>query len=78
VTANGKFYVISVSDNGPGIDEELLPTLFEPYTSTKSKGSGLGLAIVKKIVEEHNGQVFAKNKKSGGAEISVYLPVDRA
>jgi nitrogen fixation/metabolism regulation signal transduction histidine kinase len=78
VTANGKFYVIRVSDNGPGIDEELLPTLFEPYTSTKSKGSGLGLAIVKKIVEEHNGQVFAKNKKSGGAEISVYLPVDRA
>ncbi len=78
VTDNGKFYVISVSDNGPGIDEDLLPTLFEPYTSTKSKGSGLGLAIVKKIVEEHNGQVFAKNKKSGGAVISVYLPVDRA
>ncbi len=78
ITDNGKFYVISVSDNGPGIAEELLPTLFEPYTSTKSKGSGLGLAIVKKIVEEHNGQVFAKNKKSGGAEISVYLPVDRA
>jgi nitrogen fixation/metabolism regulation signal transduction histidine kinase len=76
--ANGIFYVISVSDNGPGIDEELLPRLFEPYTSTKSKGSGLGLAIVKKIVEEHNGQVFARNKKSGGAQISVYLPVEKA
>ena len=76
---NGKqFYVISVEDNGPGIDEEILPSLFEPYTSTKNKGSGLGLAIVKKIVEEHNGQVIAKNKQSGGAIISVYLPVDRA
>lgn len=69
-------YIISVRDNGSGIDDELLPTLFEPYTSTKSKGTGLGLAIVKKIVEEHEGFVFAKNNKSGGATISVHLPLD--
>jgi len=67
-------FVISVCDNGTGINDDLLPTLFEPYTSSKSKGSGLGLAIVKKIVEEHAGTVLATNNKSGGATMSVYLP----
>jgi len=70
-------YVICVRDNGPGVDETFLPTLFEPYTSSKSKGSGLGLAIVKKIVEEHAGTVFAKNNKAGGVTMHVHLPVDR-
>ena len=47
-------WVLTISDNGPGIDEELLPNLFEPYKTSKTKGSGLGLAIVKRIVEEHD------------------------
>ncbi|KAG1707521.1 Nitrogen regulation protein NtrY [Nymphon striatum] len=68
--------IISVGDNGPGVEDELLPTIFEPYTSSKSKGSGLGLAIVKKIVEEHAGLVFAKNNEEGGTTISIHLPVD--
>ena len=54
-----------------------LPHLFEPYRTTKTKGGGLGLAIVKRIVEEHDGRVEAKNIKSGGACISVYLPFNR-
>ena len=69
-------FVISVCDNGSGINDDLLPTLFEPYTSSKSKGSGLGLAIVKKIVEEHDGTVLATNNESEGAKISVYLPIN--
>lgn len=74
-TNNGnKQFILTVSDNGPGIAEELLPNLFEPYKTTKVKGSGLGLAIVKKIVEEHGGRVIAKNNKSEGARINVYLP----
>ena len=67
---------IDILDNGPGIDEALLANIFEPYKTSKIKGSGLGLAIVKRIVEEHGGRVIAKNNKSGGARINVYLPIN--
>ncbi len=70
-----KKFVLNVIDNGPGIDEELLPYLFEPYKTTKPKGSGLGLAIVKRIIEEHEGRVLAENNEGRGARISIYLPI---
>lgn len=73
---NQKQFVLNVSDNGPGIDENLLTHLFEPYKTTKTQGGGLGLAIVKRIVEEHNGKVIAENNNAGGASISVYLPIN--
>lgn len=68
-------FVLNVIDNGPGIDAELLPHLFEPYKTTKPKGSGLGLAIVKRIIEEHDGGVMAENNQERGARISIYLPI---
>ena len=49
-----------VEDNGPGFPEDLMDQMFEPYVTTNDKGTGLGLAIVKKIVEEHNGSLFAE------------------
>jgi nitrogen fixation/metabolism regulation signal transduction histidine kinase len=49
--------------------------LFEPYATTKAKGTGLGLAIVKKIVEEHQGNIHIENLKTGGASISIALPI---
>jgi len=64
-----------VQDNGPGIPDELLDHLFEPYVSAKPKGSGLGLAIVKKIVEEHNGVVWVENSEHGGARFIVRMPL---
>lgn len=66
---------LEVRDAGPGIPEELLATLFEPYVTSKARGTGLGLAIVKKIVEEHNGSVWAQNNPEGGASIIILLPV---
>jgi nitrogen fixation/metabolism regulation signal transduction histidine kinase len=66
---------LSVTDNGPGIPDELLSKIFEPYVSTKPKGDGLGLAIVKKIVEEHNGALWAENLATGGARFNVRLPL---
>ena len=66
---------LSVEDNGVGIPDAMMAGLFEPYISSKSKGSGLGLAIVKKIVEEHNGVIWAENTDSGGARFNIRLPV---
>ena len=66
---------LSVADNGPGISDDMMAKLFEPYVSSKPKGGGLGLAIVKKIVEEHNGAIWAENMASGGARFNVRLLV---
>lgn len=66
--------MLSIEDNGPGIPEDMLDKLFEPYATTKSKGSGLGLAVVKRIVEEHSGVLYAENRPEGGARIVVRLP----
>jgi len=65
-----------VEDNGPGIPEDMLAQVCEPYVSSKPKGSGLGLAIVKKIVEEHGGVVRVYNKAESGACVEVQFPVD--
>ena len=74
VKGDQTFVELRVMDNGPGIPEELLPKLFEPYVTTKVKGSGLGLAVVKRIVEEHSGVIFASNREQGGACVVVRLP----
>jgi len=65
---------LQIQDNGGGIDEELLGTIFDPYVTTKAKGTGLGLAIVKKIVEEHGGIIWAESR-DGGARLVARLPV---
>lgn len=75
---NCQFIELHVSDNGPGIDAKILPQLFEPYVTNKTKGTGLGLAIVKKIVEEHGGHIRADNNPEGGASLYIKLPVTSA
>jgi len=68
---------LSVCDDGPGIPEDMLANLFEPYVTSKPKGTGLGLAIVKKIVEEHAGMIWVENIPEGGACIMIRLPVKK-
>jgi nitrogen fixation/metabolism regulation signal transduction histidine kinase len=70
-----RFVELWVEDRGPGIPEEIMAQLFEPYVTTKPKGTGLGLAIVKKIVEEHGGTLTAENPKEGGACLKIRFPV---
>jgi two-component system nitrogen regulation sensor histidine kinase GlnL len=65
---------VGVQDNGPGISEELLPHIFDPFVTTKAGGSGLGLALVAKIVGDHGGT--AEFDTSGvGSKVLIRLPV---
>lgn len=74
--------VIEVEDNGPGIDEAVMPHLFEPFYTTKpgGRGTGLGLPMAKAVVEEHGGILEARNVPGpaagtpGGALFRVTLP----
>lgn len=67
--------MISVSDNGAGIDPGLLPRLFEPYATTKEKGTGLGLAIAQRIAIEHSGELAHLGAgPDGGALFRLTLP----
>lgn len=68
---------IDVSDDGPGVPEDLQPRIFEPFFTTKARGTGVGLAVVQHIVRAHHGQVTVTSD-SGGATFSVRLPVDAA
>ncbi|MBL4762759.1 MAG: HAMP domain-containing protein [Gammaproteobacteria bacterium] len=72
----GRQYVeLQVNDDGPGIADDMLEHLFEPYVTNKAKGTGLGLAIVKKITEEHGGMVWGENQSAGGASMIVRMPL---
>ncbi len=66
---------IAVSDNGPGIAPGDLPKLFLPFFTTKPEGTGLGLAVVQKIALQHGGSVEARNRREGGAEFLLWLPL---
>ena len=73
--ADAAYAIVTVCDNGPGFQRELLSRVFDPYVTSKPKGTGLGLAIVKKIVEEHGGRIDADNRPEGGARVRVVLPM---
>ena len=69
--------VLQLSDNGPGIPEEIIPHIFEPFFTTKrlGKGSGLGLATAKAIATAHGGNIEAKFVPAGGAVFEITLPM---
>ena len=70
--------LITVTDNGPGISDDLRERIFDPYFTTKeASGTGLGLAIVKKIVLEHGGSVDVEAGPEGGARFILRIPAAR-
>jgi len=75
---DGKYVKISIEDQGPGIPEEDLEKIFDPYFSTKDmgaqKGMGLGLAISDSIVKKHDGLITVESQMETGTTLSIYLP----
>ena len=76
--ANGGIIRIIFSDNGTGINDEVMQNMYEPYFSTKQGGTGLGLAITKNIMMENNAAISAKNNEKGGADFIIELPIEIA
>jgi PAS domain S-box-containing protein len=73
----GAYSVLSISDNGHGMSEEIMTKIFDPYFTTKvqGKGTGLGLAVVYGIVKEHQGDVKVYSEIGKGSTFDIYLPL---
>ena len=66
--------VVSVSDSGVGIPDDVLNKIFTPFFTTKRHGTGLGLAIVNRIIQNHDG-IMKVHNSADGAEFQIYLPL---
>jgi signal transduction histidine kinase len=70
------FVVVSIKDNGNGIDYEIIPKLFTKFASKSYQGTGLGLYLSKNIIEAHGGKIWGNNNKdSRGATFSFSIPL---
>jgi len=65
---------VEVRDDGPGISEEVLPRLFDPFFSTKAGGTGLGLALTHQIVRDHGGEIRVSSTLGHGAAFVITIP----
>ncbi len=72
-----EFAELSVSDRGPGIPEDKLKEVFEPFFTSKAEGMGMGLSIARTIIEAHHALIWAKNRDHGGASFRIRLPLVR-
>ncbi|MEI6758623.1 MAG: PAS domain S-box protein, partial [Chlorobium sp.] len=72
----GDYVVLSVTDNGHGIDKKHLPYIFEPFFTTKAvgQGTGLGLSIIYSIIKQNNGYIECESKRQKGSTFRIYLP----
>ncbi len=66
---------VIISDNGPGFDKDVLPHIFEPFTTTKINGLGLGLSICYGIIQRHGGQILAESQPGRGTTFTIWLPL---
>ncbi|MEZ5359807.1 MAG: PAS domain S-box protein [Candidatus Zixiibacteriota bacterium] len=75
----GEYAVLTIIDDGPGIPEDIIGNIFEPFFSTKSanrkRGSGLGLSVVDAVIKDHNGYIDLKSEVGQGTSFYLYFPV---
>jgi signal transduction histidine kinase len=69
--------IIIVADTGEGISEAMLPRVFEPYFTTKTKGAGLGLSVARRIVEAHRGTLTVDSTVGQGTRFEIMIPIFR-
>ncbi|HEU5395788.1 MAG TPA: ATP-binding protein [Verrucomicrobiae bacterium] len=75
----GVYVCVEISDNGSGIEAEVLPRVFEPFFTTKGKAHrGLGLALVYGIITNHGGGVALSSQPGAGTSTRVYLPAEKS
>jgi signal transduction histidine kinase len=74
----GKGIRVAVQDTGPGLSQESLPHLFEPFYITKAGGFGMGLAISRSIIEAHGGRLWAMTCEPQGALFQFEVPASQA
>lgn len=70
----GESVVITIRDDGHGIDEADRDRIFEPFFTTKSNGTGLGLAMALGVIENHGGRIECRSKPDVGTEFNIWLP----
>ena len=77
--APGEYCVITVEDDGCGIQTDVLPRIFDPFYTTKAAGlgTGLGLANCYSIIEQHKGMILVNSSPDSGSSFSVYLPISQ-
>ena len=68
-------YILTIADNGCGMDEATCSRIFEPYYTTKADGTGLGLTTVYKIVKEFRGEITVNSELDEGTVFTVQIPV---
>jgi len=71
----GSHLLLSVSDTGPGIPEEIVTKVFTPFFTTRSDGTGLGLPLVQKIAAAHGGSVELESTPGRGTTFTLYIPL---
>ena len=72
--SHGRFAVVGVLDQGPGIKEADRERIFDPFFSTRENGTGLGLSIASRLIDEHHGYIKVKDRPGGGSEFSLFFP----
>ena len=66
---------VTINDNGPGIAEESLDSVYDPFVTSKTHGAGLGLTMVHQIIKNHNGEIGLTSKKTKGTTVKITLPI---
>ena len=72
--ASGRYVRVSIKDQGIGIPKDVLPRIFDPFYTTKTRGHGLGLATCYSIVRRHGGYIDVESEPGRGSEFHLYLP----